>query len=112
MFADLAAAVAGRADCIDGVGQRCGDREHVFGAAASTTTMWRLVDQRIDAAHLPGRPRRPAGGCTSTSLLVFLDRPEIAGGEALSGLKADKGAIIMVAQICFEVRGVTRCGSI
>jgi hypothetical protein len=29
-----------------------------------------------------------------------------------SGLKADKGAIIMVAQICFEVRGVTRCGSI
>ena len=45
-------------------------------------------------------------------LLAFLDRPEIAGGEALSGLKADKGAIIMVAQICFEVRGVTRCGSI
>ena len=53
VFADLAAAVAGGADCIDGVGQRCGDREHVFGAAASTTTMWRLVDSRIDAAHLP-----------------------------------------------------------
>ena len=53
VFADLAAAVADGADCIDGVGQRCGDREHVFGAAASTTTMWRLVDQRIDAAHLP-----------------------------------------------------------
>ena len=54
VFADLAAAVADGADCIDGVGQRCGDREHVFGAAASTTTMWRLVDERIDAAHLPG----------------------------------------------------------
>ena len=54
VFADLAAAVAGGADCIDGVGQRCGDREHVFGAAASTTTMWRLVDARIDAKHLPG----------------------------------------------------------
>lgn len=53
VFADLAAAVADGADCIDGVGQLCGDREHVFGAAASTTTMWRLVDQRIDAAHLP-----------------------------------------------------------
>ena len=38
VFADLAAAVADGADCIDGVGQLCGDREHVFGAKASTTT--------------------------------------------------------------------------
>ena len=53
VFADLAAAVADGADCIDGVGQRCSDREHVFGLKASTTTMWRLVDERIDAAHLP-----------------------------------------------------------
>lgn len=53
VFADLAAAVADGADCIDGVGQLCGDREHVFGAKASTTTMWRLVDERIDAVHLP-----------------------------------------------------------
>ena len=53
VFADLAAAVADGADCIDGVGQLCGDREHAFEAKASTTTMWRLVDQRIDAAHLP-----------------------------------------------------------
>jgi Transposase DDE domain group 1 len=36
VFTDLAAAVVGGADCIDGVGQRCGDREHVFGPAAST----------------------------------------------------------------------------
>ena len=129
VFADLAAAVADGADCIDGVGQRCGDREHVFGPAASTTTMWRLVDARVDAAHLPGiRAARtgaraaawaagaaPAAGewlhldvdATITidhsdnkenagatwkktwghhSLLVFLDRPEIAGGEALAGL--------------------------
>jgi hypothetical protein len=54
VFADLAAAVADGADCIDGVGQRCGDREHVFGPAASTTTMWRLVDARVDAVHLGG----------------------------------------------------------
>ncbi|MDR3660334.1 MAG: IS1380 family transposase [Mycobacterium sp.] len=129
VFADLAAAVADGADCIDAVGQRCGDREHVFGPAASTTTMWRLVDERIDAAHLPSvRAARasaraaawaagaaPAPGewlhldvdATITidqsdnkenaaatwkktwghhSLLVFLDRPEIAGGEGLSGL--------------------------
>ena len=129
VFADLAAAVADGADCIDGVGQRCGDREHVFGAAASTTTMWRLADARIDAAHLPGiRAARaharaaawaagaapPPGqwlhididatitidhsdnkeGAAATwkktwghhSLLAFLDRPEIADGEALTGL--------------------------
>jgi hypothetical protein len=53
VFADLAAAVADGADSIDGIGQLCGDREHVLGAAASTTTMWRLVDRRVDAAHLP-----------------------------------------------------------
>ena len=129
VFADLAAAVADGADCIDGVGQLCGDREHVFGAKASTTTMWRLVDQRIDAAHLPkvraaraaARAAAWAAGAAPTSgqplyididatlvidhsdnkaqaaptwkksfghhpLLAFLDRPEIAGGEALAGL--------------------------
>lgn len=129
VFADLAAAVADGADCIDGVGQLCGDREHVFGAKASTTTMWRCVDERIDAAHLPGvRAARAAAravawnagaaptgggwlhididatlvidhsdnkhGATPTwkktfglhPLLAFLDRPEIAGGEALAGL--------------------------
>jgi hypothetical protein len=129
VFADLAAAVADGADCIDGVGQSCGDREHVFGAAASTTTMWRLVDARIDGAHLPGiqaarahaRAAAWAAGAAPVAgqwlhldvdatitidhsdnkqdaaatwkktwghhpLLVFLDRPEIAGGEALAGL--------------------------
>ena len=129
VFADLAAAVADGADCIDGVGQLCGDREHVFGAKASTTTMWRLVDERIDAAHLPkihgaraaARAAAWAAGAAPPAgaplyididatlvidhsdnkaqaaptwkksfghhpLLAFLDRPEIAGGEALAGL--------------------------
>ena len=53
VFAGLAAAVADGADCVDGVGQLWGDREHVFGVVASTTTLWRLVDERIDALHLP-----------------------------------------------------------
>jgi hypothetical protein len=35
VFADLAAAVADGADCIDGVGRLCGDREHVFGAVGT-----------------------------------------------------------------------------
>lgn len=129
VFADLAAAVADGADCIDGVGQLCGDREHAFGAKASTTTMWRLVDERIDAAHLPkvraaraaARAAAWAAGAAPPAgeplyididatlvidhsdnkaqaaptwkktfghhpLLAFLDRPEIAGGEALAGL--------------------------
>jgi len=129
VFADLAVAVADGADCIDAVGQLCGDREHVFGAKASTTTMWRLVDERIDAAHLPrvraaravaraaawaaGAAPAPGGwlhididatlvidhsdnkekaGATWKKtfglhpLLAFLDRPGIAGGEALAGL--------------------------
>jgi Transposase DDE domain group 1 len=126
VFADLAAAVADGADCIDGVGQACGDREHVFGPAASTT-MWRPVDAPIDAAHLatirtaraharaaawaagaapkPGEWLHLDADATITidhsdnkeqaaatwkktwghhPLLVFLDRPEIAGGEALA----------------------------
>ncbi len=129
VFADLAAAVADGADRIDGVGQLCADREHVFGAKASTTTMWRLVDERIDATHLPkiraaraaARAAAWAAGAAPTAgqplyidvdatlvidhsdnkqdaaptwkksfghhpLLAFLDRPQIAGGEALAGL--------------------------
>jgi len=129
VFADLAVAVADGADCIDAVGQLCGDREHVLGAKASTTTMWRLVDERIDAAHLPQvRAARAAARAAAWEagaapapggwlhididatlvidhsdnkeraaptwkktyghhpLLAFLDRPEIAGGEALAGL--------------------------
>jgi hypothetical protein len=138
VFADLAAAVADGADCIDGVGQACGDREHVFGAAASTTTMWRLVDHRIDAAHLPRiRAARAAARATAWTagaaptdewlhididatlvidhsdnqqsaaptwkktfghhpLLAFLDRPEIAGGEALAG----PASLAFFLQIC------------
>jgi hypothetical protein len=61
VFADLAAAVADGADCIDAVGQLCGDREHALGAKASTTTMWRLIDERVDTAHLPGVRAARAG---------------------------------------------------
>ncbi len=39
VFADLAAGVAAGAACVDGVGQSCGDREHVFTWAASRTTL-------------------------------------------------------------------------
>lgn len=52
VFADLVAAVADGADCVDGARQLWGDREHAFGRVASTTTLWRCVDERIDAARL------------------------------------------------------------
>jgi len=39
--------------------QRCGDRERVFGAAASSTTIWRLVDAAL--APYPGCPRARLG---------------------------------------------------
>jgi hypothetical protein len=129
VFADLAAAVADGADCVDGVGQLWGDREHALGQVASTTTLWRCVDKRIDASRLPGiraarahaRERAWAVGAAPDRdgwlhldvdatitidhsdnkenaaatwkhtfgyhpLLVFLDRPDIAAGEALAGL--------------------------
>lgn len=128
-FADLAAAVADGADCVDGVGQLLSDRGPLFGLVGSTTTLWRLVDERITAGHLPliraarahareqawavGAAPDPAAGlvldvdATITidqsdnkenaaatwkktyghhPLLVFLDRPDIASGEALAGL--------------------------
>lgn len=47
---------------IDGIGQLCGDREHVFGAKASTITMCWLVDARIDAARKSGIRAARAGG--------------------------------------------------
>lgn len=129
VFADLAAAVADGADCVDGAGQLWADREQVFGPVGSTTTLWRCVDERIDTAHLPAiraarahaRAAAWAAGaapgrdgwlhldvdatiCIDHSdnkqsaaatwkktfgfhpLLVFLDRPDIAAGEALAGL--------------------------
>ncbi len=129
VFAGLAAAVADGADCVDGVAQLWGDRKHAFGAVGSTATLWRLVDERIDATHLPAiraarahaRQQAWAAGAAPTHggwlhldvdatitidhsdnkqnaaatwkktfgfhpLLVFLDRPDIAGGEALAGL--------------------------
>ncbi|MGV9714347.1 IS1380 family transposase, partial [Gordonia sp. NPDC003424] len=52
VFADLAAAIADGADCVDRAATRCAAGEWVFGESASTTTMWRLIDQRINAAHL------------------------------------------------------------
>ena len=129
VFADLAAAVADGADCVDSAGALWGDRTQTFGPVASTTTLWRCVDERIDATHLLGvraarahaRARAWAAGaapdhrgwlyldvdatiCLDHSdnkenaaatwkktfgfhpLLVFLDRPDIAAGEALAGL--------------------------
>ncbi|ACV80763.1 IS1380 family transposase [Nakamurella multipartita] len=128
MYADLAAAVADGADSVSGIGTLI-DQQAQHGPVASVTTAWRLIDGRVDAAHLTGVKQAravarevawaagaapPAGvelvmdvdatitidhsdgkqNSASTwkktygfhPLLVFLDRPDIAGGEALAGL--------------------------
>jgi hypothetical protein len=96
VFADLAAAVAGGADCIDGVGQRCGDREHVFGpaawaAGAAPAPGVVAPRRRCHHDHRPLRQQGERGPDLEEDLVSSLpagvpDRPEIAGGEALSGL--------------------------
>lgn len=127
VFGDLAAAVADGADCVSGIGALVDQRDQ-HGAVASVTTAWRLLDQRVDAAHLAGlksarataRVNAWAAGAAPGPgaaliidvdatitidhsdrkenaavtwkksfgfhpLLAFLDRPEIAAGEALAG---------------------------
>jgi hypothetical protein len=49
----MAAVVAEGADGVDGVGRQWTDREQVFGPVASTITLWRCVDERIDVGYLP-----------------------------------------------------------
>jgi hypothetical protein len=51
------AAVADRADC-GRVAPLWGDREHVFGPLASTATLWRWCDERIDTTRLRAFGRR------------------------------------------------------
>ena len=105
------------------------DQQAQHGPVASVTTAWRLIDARVDAAHLAGvktarsaaRAAAWAAGAAPAEgtelvldadatitidhsdakenaaatwkrtfgfhpLLVFLDRPDIAAGEALAGL--------------------------
>ena len=53
VFADLAVAVADGADCVSGIGSLV-DQQALHGPVASLTTTWRLIDERVDAAHLSG----------------------------------------------------------
>ena len=128
VFTDLAAAVADGADCVAGIGA-LGDQEAQHGPVASVSTAWRLIDGRVDAAHLAGvKAARAAARCAAWAagaappggtelvmdvdatisidhsdrkenaaatwkrtfgfhpLLVFLDRADIAGGEALAAM--------------------------
>ena len=86
VFADLAAAVADGADCIDGVGQLCGDREHVLTSgrrprprrcggwstiASTPRTCRRFVRPAPRRGRRPGPPeQRPrlVRRCISTSM--------------------------------------------
>ena len=87
VFADLAAAVADGADCVDGVGQ--------FGGIASTRSSrsprrphcggWSMSASTPPGCRGSGRRERTLGSGPSLAADV-LDRPDIAAGEALAGL--------------------------
>jgi hypothetical protein len=53
VFADLAVAVADGGDCVSGIGSLV-DQQVWHGPVASLTTTWRLLEERIDTAHLAG----------------------------------------------------------
>jgi hypothetical protein len=54
--------------------QRCGDRERVFGAAASSTTIWRLVDAALcPVSGLPAPTRGCARPCPGQWLHLDVD---------------------------------------
>ena len=59
VFTDLAAAVADGADCVSGIGTLV-DQQILHGPVASLTTTWRMLDHRIDSAHLGGIKRARA----------------------------------------------------
>jgi hypothetical protein len=122
VYTDLAVAVADGADCVSGIGSLV-DQQAQHGPVASVSTAWRLIDARVDAAHLAGvKAARAAARATAWAagaappaevelvmdvdatitidhsdakensaatwkrtygfhpLLIFLDRPDIAGG--------------------------------
>ena len=126
VFTDVAVAIADGADALSGVAV-LRDRDELFGAVASTPTVWRVLDRvdetnlgEVRSARAAARERAWAAGAgpdlgselvidfdaTITvahsekenaaatwkhtfgfyPLLSFLDRPDIAGGEALAGL--------------------------
>jgi len=65
VYTDLAVAVADGADCVAGIGA-LGDQEAQHGPVASVSTAWRLIDARVDAAHLSGvKAARAAARCAA-----------------------------------------------
>src|SRR6476660_10507616 len=78
VFTDLAAAVADGADCVSGVGSLV-DQQVQHGPVASLTTTWRLLDQRVDAAHLLAVKAARA----SEGAAVWAAGGALAGGETV-----------------------------
>src|SRR6476660_6770749 len=78
VLTDLAAAVADGADCVSGVGSLV-DQQELHGPVASLTTTWRLLDQRVDAAHLLAVKAARA----SEGAAVWAAGGALAGGETV-----------------------------
>jgi hypothetical protein len=100
VLADLAVAVADGGECISDIAVLA-DQAVLFGAVASDTTVWRLLD-RLGAAELT----QVAAARAATRELVWAQRAETAGaavppasvaGVDLPGLVLDTDASIVLA---------------
>ena len=93
VFTDLA--VADGADCVAGIGA-LGDQEAQHGPVASVSTAWRLIDGRVDAAHLAGvKAARAAAGARRGRPAPprrAPPRPRLAGRRAGLG-RADDSSV-------------------
>jgi len=100
VLADLAVAVADGAQCISDIAV-LGDQSALFGAVASDSTVWRLLDQlgeaeltQVAVAQAAARELVWAQRAETTGVAVS---PAWAGGRQLDGLVIDLDASIVVA---------------
>jgi hypothetical protein len=100
VLADLAVAIADGAECISDIAMLA-DQPELFGAVASDSTVWRLLE-RLDAAGLA----QVAAARAAARETVWAQRaettgqacpPAFAAGRSLAGLVVDLDATIVIA---------------
>jgi hypothetical protein len=100
VLADLAVAIADGAECISDIAMLA-DEPELFGAVASDSTVWRLLE-RLDAAGLD----QVAAARAAARETVWAQRaettgqacpPAFAAGRSLAGLVVDLDATIVIA---------------
>jgi hypothetical protein len=100
VLADLAVAIADGAECISDIAV-LGDQPAVFGAVASDSTVWRLLDRlderllgEVASARAAARETVWAQRAEATGAVV---PPAVAAGRGLPGLVIDLDATVVIA---------------